>query len=190
MTPTPPRHPPPTAAQQVRRPPRPSADEATVTALGPQLVPRAPVPYSHTQGTLALDLGGGRGVPETPELRAPLNLVSDGDGDEVEMWSARFAQAVVEVIGGDRPLTQLVRWTTRGVYRDLTRRVRIVARTSPSAQRLRTVRPQVRSVHVFRPTQSIAEVSVHVRHGQRSRAIAARLELDDGRWQCTVLHLG
>jgi hypothetical protein len=116
--------------------------------------------------------------------------VRTGDGDEVEMWSARFAQAVVEVIGGDRPLTQLVRWTTRGVYRDLTRRVRIVARTSPSAQRLRTVRPQVRSVHVFRPTQSIAEVSVHVRHGQRSRAIAARLELDDGRWQCTVLHLG
>jgi len=140
------------------------------------------------QGTLALDIHGCLGVPQTPELR-----VVDDEGkalDDVHLWSARFAQAVVEVIGGDRPLTQLVRWTTKRVYSDLGRRVRILARTSPSAQRLRTLRPQVRSVHVFQPTPDTAEVSVHVRHGHRSRALAARLELDDGRWQCTVLQLG
>jgi len=127
-------------------------------------------------------------MPKTPEL----HLIADDTEvtDDVSMWSARFAQAVVEVLGGDRPLTQLVRWTTSRVYNDLGRRVRILARTSPSAQRLRTVRPQVRSVHVFQPTPATAEVSVHVRHGHRSRALAARLELDDGRWQCTVLQLG
>jgi hypothetical protein len=83
-----------------------------------------------------------------------------------------------------------VRWTSKRVYADLGRRVRILGRTSPVTQRLRTVRPQVRSVHVFQPTADTAEVSVHVRHGQRSRALAARLELDDGRWQCTALQLG
>jgi hypothetical protein len=146
------------------------------------------VGLASVQGTLALDIRGCLGMPQTPELR-----VVDDNGrvvDDVQMWAARFAQAVVEVVGGDRPLTQLVRWTTKRVYSDLERRVRILARTSPSAQRLRTVRPQVRSVHVFQPTPATAEVSVHVRHGHRSRALAARLELDDGRWQCTVLQLG
>lgn len=146
------------------------------------------VPLASVQGTLALDMRGCHGMPQTPELR-----VVDDDSravDDVSMWSARFAQAVVEVVGGDRPVTQLVRWTTSRVYNDLGRRVRILARTSPSAQRLRTVRPQVRSVHVFQPTPEAAEVSVHVRHGKRSRAIAARLELEDGRWQCTALQLG
>jgi hypothetical protein len=48
----------------------------------------------------------------------------------------------------------------------------------------------VRSVHVFLPSPASAEVSVHVRHGQRSRAIAARIEQFDGRWTCTALEFG
>jgi rhodanese-related sulfurtransferase len=48
----------------------------------------------------------------------------------------------------------------------------------------------VRSVHVFLPSPASAEVSVHVRHGQRSRAIAARIERFDGRWTCTALEFG
>jgi hypothetical protein len=151
-----------------------------------------PVPIAAVQGTLALDLRGCAGMPTTPHLRPRLNVV-DGNGraaDEVQAWAARFAQAVVEVLGGDRPLPQLVRWTSKRVYLDLGRRVRILARNAPVQQRLRTVRPQVRSVHVFQPTPDTAEVSVHVRHGQRSRALAARLELAGGRWQCTALQLG
>ena len=109
---------------------------------------------------------------------------------ELQAWTARFAQATVEVLGGDRPLTQLLRWTTARVYQDLERRVRILGRTAPTPQRLRTIRPQVRSVHVFRPEPRSAEVSVHVRHGHRSRAIAARLEGRDGRWSCVALQLG
>ncbi len=172
----------------VRRPPAPLAGSATVTRLGGGHPRPEQVALASVQGTLALDISGCLGVPQTPELR-----VVDDNGralDDVHLWAARFAQAVVEVIGGDRPLTQLVRWTTKRVYSDLGRRVRILARTSPSAQRLRTLRPQVRSVHVFQPTLDTAEISVHVRHGHRSRALAARLELDDGRWLCTVLQLG
>jgi hypothetical protein len=177
----------------VRRPPAPAGGRATVTKLsdGPQRH-FDPVPVAAVQGTLALDLRGCLGLPRPPELRPRLNLVEDNGRavDDVQAWAARFAQAVVEVLGGDRPLPQLVRWTTKRVYNDLGRRVRILGRTAPVEQRLRTVRPQVRSVHVFQPSPDIAEVSVHVRHGQRSRALAARLELGGGRWQCTALQLG
>lgn len=143
------------------------------------------MPVAAVQGTLALDLHGMTGMPGTPELR----VVTPGE-DDVHSWAGRFAQAVVEVLGGDRPLAQLVRWTTKGVYHDLDRRVRILSRTVTPGQRRRSIRPQVRSVHVCRPRTGVAEVSVHVRHGQRSRAIAARLELTAGRWRCTALHLG
>ncbi|HZJ07703.1 MAG TPA: Rv3235 family protein [Nocardioidaceae bacterium] len=176
-------------AKVLRRPPTSATEAAaTVTRLGGGSRRPEQVPLASVQGTLALDIRGCLGMPETPELR----VVDEDAGGvyDVQIWAARFAQAVVEVVGGDRSLTQLVRWTTDRVYSDLGRRVRILTRTSPSAQRLRTLRPQVRSVHVFQPTAETAEVSVHVRHGHRSRAIAARLELDDGRWQCTALQLG
>lgn len=180
----------------LRRPPGPDRG-ATVTRLGTAGSQTGdqradPVPVAPVQGALALDLNGCMGMPATPELRPRLNVV-DGDGravDEVQAWAARFAQAVVEVLGGDRPLPQLVRWTSGRVYSDLARRVRILARTAPVEQRLRTIRPQVRSVHVSLPAEGTAEVSVHVRHGRRSRALAARLELGEGRWQCTALELG
>lgn len=175
-----------------RRPPQPAV-WASVTRLGlgesPGTVPVAPV-----DGSLALQrdadpsLGERTSPPMTPELR----LVQGGSTDprDVHVWAARFAQGVVEVLGCDRPLPQLVRWTSRRVYADLERRLRILGQASVSEQRLRTVRPQVRSVHVCHPTPECAEVSVHVRHGKRSRALAARLELHQGRWQCTALQLG
>lgn len=188
----------PTVGRVGRRPPALPPRGATVTRLGDDdrfnrpTVPGSPppmssVPVAAVQGTLALDLRGRPGMPPTPEL-----LVADSPegGDDVHLWSATFAQAVVEVLGGDRPLPQLVRWTTSRVYAELGRRVRILSRTVVPTQRHRAIRPQVRSVRVCRPTAEVAEVSVHVRHGQRSRALAARLELVEGRWQCTALELG
>ncbi len=174
----------------VRRPPAPSGEQlATVTRLTPSGDERETVPVAAVEGALALDLGPVHTAPVTPELR-----VLQGSGSrehrEVQAWAARFAQATVEVLGGDRPLAQLLRWTTARVYQDLDRRVRILARTAPAPQRLRTIRPQVRSVHVFQPEPGTAEVSVHVRHGQRSRAIAARLERRHDRWTCVALQLG
>jgi hypothetical protein len=183
------------AAPTPRRPPAAPTQWATVTRLGRGPGDAATAPLTRStpfDGSLALQEPSaprpGREVPETPELR-----LVDGDtgpGEEVKLWAARFAQAAVEVLGGDRPLTQLVRWTSKGVYAELERRLSILGRTSDAGVRMRTVRPQVRSVHVFHPTPASAEVSVHVRHGRRSRAIAARLELRQGRWQCTVLQLG
>jgi Family of unknown function (DUF6459) len=151
--------------------------------------PRRPSVGHAIQGTLALDLRGGRpGIPETPELEPPgparLPHVADA---EVRAWAARLAQAVVEAVGLQRPVSQLVRWTAPNVYRDLERRVLLVRRASDGA---RSVRPQVRSIHVCRPTPTCAEASVHVRHGARSRALAMRMERRGDRWLCTVLEFG
>jgi hypothetical protein len=177
-----------------RRPPAAPARWGTVTPLG--TVPRATAPSTaaptpQVDGSLALDTTtrepAGKAQPGGPGLR----LVTDGDcNDEVRLWATRFAQAVVEVLGGDRPLSQLLRWTSRRVYLELDRRLSILNRSSDAGRRMRTVRPQVHSVHVFHPTARCAEVSVHVRHGARSRAIAARLEQRSGHWQCTALQLG
>jgi hypothetical protein len=142
------------------------------------------------QGTLALDLSGGQpGLPETPELQpAAASRVPGVSDAEVRGWAARLAQAVVEVVGGQRPVSQLVRWTSAEVHRDLERRARLVRRAAGSAPR--ALPPQVRSVHVCRPSTEVAEVSVHVRHGLRSRAVAMRLERRGERWLCTVLEFG
>ena len=178
-------------AQPLRRPPGPRPSSLGVTRLTslPDSGGSDDVPLAAVQGTLALDLG------PTAAAAPPALYAVGGEADprsepEVRAWAARFAQAVVEVTGGDRPVTQLLRWTSARVYQDLGRRVRILGRTAPAPQRLRTIRPQVRSVHVFQPAPTSAEVSVHVRYGQRSRALAARLELQGGHWTCTALLVG
>ncbi len=144
-----------------------------------------PVPLASVQGTLALDYESAVRSTRAPGLR-----VLPGDRAELEAFAHRFASAVVEVVGGDRGPSQLLRWTTEPVYAELQRRTALLARTTPGDRRVRRLRSQVRSVHVFCPSAEAAEVSVHVRHGERSRAIAARIELLGGRWCCTVLEFG
>lgn len=173
----------------VRRPPRPSDALATVTHLTAAGDRCEAVPVATVQGTLALDLGTVPHEPRTPDLRV-VRRDELPDHPELQAWSARFAQATVEALAGQRPVSQLLRWTTARVYADLDRRVRILNQPTPGADRSRRIRPQVRSVHVCRPAATSAEVSVHVRYGHRSRAIAARLEHLDGRWLCVALQLG
>lgn len=194
MTTTPDSRPPAASLEPpipLQRPPAPHGGFAAVNRLSPP--PQEQVPLASVQGTLALDLDClpvAMPMP-TPDERGSRHLAVAGDpGEEVRVWAHRFAQAVVEVTGGDRPVSQLLRWTTARVYQDLGRRVQIMAQTRTAPQRRRTIRPQVRSVHVFQPGPTSAEVSVHVRYGQRSRALAARLERRRGAWTCTALHLG
>jgi Family of unknown function (DUF6459) len=147
------------------------------------------------QGTLALEFplpSGVPAVPRTPALTLVVGGAQPGPGPtgQPSAWAGRFVQAVVEVLAGDRPVQQLVRWTDARVYADLTRRVRVLGLTTCAASRQRTERSHVRSVHIFQPRPDAAEVAAHVRHGSRSRAVAARLEADRGRWTCTALRLG
>lgn len=117
----------------------------------------------------------GREAPRLPEVRA---------------WSARLAQAISEVLAGDRPISQLVRFADDAVFMELNRRVRLLGLNSTAGTRGAKEKSVVRSVRVFMPEPFIAEVAAHVRHGGRSRAVAFRLEVRRNRWVCTALELG
>jgi hypothetical protein len=160
---------------------------------------RVPVPVSPTQGTLALALLPRQSPPPRPgrsPRRPPARPgavvvpIDQRLRHAIEEWTHRFVQAALEIVGGDRPVSQLVRWTTRDVYADLHRRALLVARAGghqPGLARVQPVRPRVQSVHACFITDDVVECGVHVRHGERSRAVAARFERADQRWICTAL---
>lgn len=138
------------------------------------------------QATLDLDLAGPE-MEREPDVRS----ASDRRAERaMRAHGARFAMAVVEAVGGDRPVTQLAGWVSHEVYETVSALAAAVSRTSDSELRARTGRPRLLSVHVFRPATDAAEVCGHVRQGMRSRAVALRLELRRGRWTCTALRFG
>jgi hypothetical protein len=151
------------------------------------------VPLSSIQGTLALDLSRHPGPTLSPPAPRVAGVVDIEEPlrRRVEQWAQRYAQAVVEIVGGDRPASQLVRWTSRDVYADLCRRAQLVARAAgrPAGHGRphSAVRPQVASVRASFVTRETCEVSIRVRHGERFRAVAARFEVRAGRLQCTAL---
>jgi len=106
----------------------------------------------------------------------------------------RFAQAVVEIVAGDRPATQLSRYATLAVLDQLDRTVRrrgaVMARQERSTPRGPAARPRVTSVRVSEPADGAVEACAVISTGARRRALAFRLEGLDGRWQCTALRLG
>lgn len=149
-----------------------------------------PVPL--TQGALALRY---QAAPDREAASASpaLRLVGDGETagpPDAQAWAIRLVQAVTEVLTGDRPIGQLVRWTDSVVFGDLNRRVRVLGLTTTATARGSKERCAVRSVRVSTPAPEVAEVAAHVRHGDRSRAVALRLEVHRGRWVCTALELG
>jgi Family of unknown function (DUF6459) len=154
-------------------------------------------PIASVQGTLALDLGPRLDVPE-PHLPTSSRHSPPPDGIGVdlvqrrrfEQHAARIGAAIVEIVGGDRPVSQVLRWTTPDVYQDLSRRAHLVARavgSRPGSGNVQSVRPQLVGSHTSFVSERCAEVSLHVRYGDRSRAVAARFELIRDRWQVSAL---
>ena len=152
------------------------------------------------QGTLALDLGPRLDAPE-PALTSYGARAGDAPGLDVvpvdlvrrrrfEQHAARIGAALVEIVGGDRPVSQVLRWTTPEVYQDLARRAHLVAAAvgrRPGTGGMQSVRPQLVALHSSFVSEHCAEVSLHVRYGARSRAVAARFEVVRERWQVTAL---
>lgn len=163
------------------------------TTLHPLMGVRLPVPVDSTQGTLALALVPRRDPPPpTGEAARGASVVAIDRRQQaaVEEWARRFVQAAVEIVGGDRPMSQLLRWTMPEVYEDLRRRALLVARAGghqPGLARVQPVRPRVLSVHTCFVRPDAVEVSAHVRYGERSRAVAVRFERVGQRWVCSAL---
>ncbi len=177
---------------------------------GPGRRPPRPTPVGAVQGTLALHLLDDPPDHVDPPEGAPAARWAPQPADvvpidrrlrrEIDAWAPRFTQAAVEVAAAERPAQQLLRWTSPEVYRDLERRGRLVARASVhdpasgsprrAAQRASGApggRPRVLSTRACVVSATAVEVSAHVRHGRRSRAVAVRFERREDRWVCTAL---
>lgn len=121
-------------------------------------------------------------------------FLSDPD---TRRWCATFAQAVVEVLAGERPVAQLQARATRPVHALLERRAAL-ALAQAAKVRPRQVPPQRRRVparrlgivHLHRPVPTAVEANVVVHEGGRARALAFRLEAVGGRWVAVALELG
>ena len=154
---------------------------------------RTAVPVGSVQGTLALDLEPQCDPPAPDPVRSRLGgdvvPIDRNIRGRLEHWSRRYAQAAVEIVGGDRPVTQLLRWSSRDVYADLARRAHLVALTHGTGRgdARPPVRPQVLGVRTCVVAHDAAEVSAHVRYGCRSRAVALRFEYRGDRWICVAL---
>lgn len=89
----------------------------------------------------------------------------------------RLITVVVEAVDGRRQLTQLTRLLTSGALEEVERAVAPGLGTRLGRLRLCRVSP------------SAVEIAATLTQGRRIRALAARAELRDGAWKCTVFRL-
>ena len=123
----------------------------------------------------------------TPVLPVPIER---GDARPLRERSARFMQALVEVLSGERPARQMAAWMAPDVYEQLNSRLTAHAR---APRRTGTSHgAKIVSVHVAMVHDGAAEIAGRMVHRGRSRAVAVRLELQTTHrgqqvWRCTAL---
>ncbi len=123
----------------------------------------------------------------TPVLPVPIER---GDARPLRERSARFMQALVEVLSGERPARQMAGWMAPDVYDQLSSRLTAHARAPRRTGLGRGAR--IVSVHVAMVNDEAAEIAGRMVHHGRSRALAVRLELQTNHrgeqvWRCTAL---
>lgn len=142
-----------------------------------------------TQGTLALSFSTERSHDaETDPVFGPQPTSSRDLPDPTAACTA-LVQAVIEVLGGIRPVAQLTRWLASDVHAAISRRAALAARMRRTSTP--TVRQAVvRGVRICEPADGVVEASAVVLDQGRVRAVALRLEGMDRRWRVTALEVG
>ncbi|MCW2829832.1 MAG: hypothetical protein JWP31_524 [Aeromicrobium sp.] len=156
--------------------------KTSIALIAPPLVPPFADSVEPAHGQIPLPFPGLRPVLPVP--------VERGDARPLRERSARFMQALVEVLSGERPVRQLAAWMAPDVYTQLTSRLTVHARVPLRARSGRGAR--IVSVHVAMVHAEAAEISGRMVHRGRSRAIAVRLEQQTTHrgevvWRCTAL---
>lgn len=148
---------------------------------------RAPAPRvpGYVQDALAVDLS----CASDEQVFGP-QRTTRADLPDPAAWAAYIVQALLEVMSGQRPAPQVLRWTTPEVYAVVARRGARVARRAADGRRSPAHRTHVRRVRVCEPADGVAEVAVVVQHGPRVRAVALRLVGQDGKWRVAALQVG
>ncbi len=116
-----------------------------------------------------------------------------GGAGQATALPRQFAQVIVEILAGSRPLRQTVGWTTDRVRAQIGGLTQVLASDQ---------RPRIRRIVVSQPAASVVEMTVIVSFGPRSRALAMRFEHIPGRrpapglparparWVCTEIETG
>jgi hypothetical protein len=106
-----------------------------------------------------------------------------GPSDDAARSAVIVARALLEVLSGWRPPSQLARWTSYALQQDLERRVP----RRPAGNRLHLLR-----VRVSEPTEGVAEVCALAKDltRRRVRVIALRMEQRSDGWVVTRLQAG
>jgi hypothetical protein len=174
----------PAARIRLRVLPAPDCNPSPVPPAAEEALDRPTTGPRWSQDPLDLVYTLPSGLPAEPAVPARLRIVGAGDGattPDVSAWASRFVPALVEVLSGDRPVSQLMRWTDRDVYEEIRQRVEGLSRSPGS----RPARAAVRSLHLCQPRPDAAEITAVVRAGRRTRALAVRLDAIEDRWRCT-----
>ncbi|MER7490326.1 Rv3235 family protein, partial [Streptomyces sp. NPDC126497] len=97
----------------------------------------------------------------------------------------RFAELLLAVLSGQRPVHAMLRHTAGQAYDEL------IGLAEHGPLRTRGIRPVVRDIGWFEPREGAIEVFARIGAGDRLRAMAFRLEQGrDLRWRCTAVELG
>lgn len=98
----------------------------------------------------------------------------------------RFADLLLAVLSGQRPVHSMLRHTAGRAYDELA----WLAERGP-LRTTRGTRPVVRDIGYFEPRPGAIEVFARIGAGEQLRAMAFRLEYGtDHRWRCTAVELG
>ncbi|MFF0202108.1 Rv3235 family protein [Streptomyces sp. NPDC005017] len=172
-------------APSTARPPgtRPTAPGSPSRALPGPLSPEPPTPTVGREATR----GAGTAPPARPTPRptaVPAQATPHRPVPQPRPTDL-FADRLLLVLSGQRPVHWMLRHTAGQAYDDLTR---LAERGS---LRTRGTRPVVRDIGYYVPRDGAVEAFARIAAGDQLRAMAFRLELGrDRRWRCTAVELG
>ncbi|WP_326596954.1 Rv3235 family protein [Streptomyces sp. NBC_01803] len=126
--------------------------------------------------------GSGAPPPRT-DARRPARPVPVGRAHRPQDW---FAHRLLLVLSGQRPVRLLLGHAGATAYDQLCR----LAPRAPLRPPPGGAAPVLRGVGACRPSADAIEAFARVTTGDRTRALAFRLERrPDGRWQCAAIEL-
>jgi hypothetical protein len=140
----------------------------------------------------SVPVAASRSVPVAAS-RSVMGGGAAGAADPVRALPWQFAQVIVEIMAGLRPPKQLIGLTTERARAQVQRLAPLLASDR---------RPKIARIVTSRPTAGAVEMTVIVRVGPRSRALAVRLEhlaarpatpgrpARSDRWLCTAVEAG
>ncbi|MBR8641971.1 hypothetical protein KEF29_28175 [Streptomyces tuirus] len=168
----------PPASARVKRPQTRPTDTRPPTLSGTRTAPRrAPQRLTTPPAVTGTPDSPSGGTDTTP--RVPLQALRRPLPTDV------FADLLVAVLSGHRPVHSMLRHTRGRAYDELA----WLAERGPL--RTRGARPVVRDIGYYEPRPGAIEAFARIGAGDRLRAMAFRLELgQDLRWRCTAVELG